>query len=157
MRKSLLGLLTILVLLFVSKSCDKDEVETEDRITAADIDPIKGAMMAGDWIITKYFDDNQEETSDYNGYTFKFNADGTLTTTNGNSSLSGAWSVTQSNDGSNDNDSGDVDFNILFSSPEIFQELTDDWDIKSYSNAKIELKDISGGDGGTDLLTFEKL
>ncbi len=37
-----------------------------------------------------------------------------------------------------------------------FEELSDDWDIISHSSTKIELIDISGGNGGTDYLTFEK-
>lgn len=52
--------------------------------------------------------------------------------------------------------SGDIDFNIFFASPADFAELSEDWDIISQSPTKIELKHISGGNGGTDLLTFEK-
>ena len=52
--------------------------------------------------------------------------------------------------------SGDIDFNIFFSSPADFAELSEDWDIISHSASKIELKHVSGGNGGTDLLTFEK-
>ena len=37
-----------------------------------------------------------------------------------------------------------------------FEDLNDDWDIISQSSSKIELIDISGGNGGTDYLTFEK-
>lgn len=45
----------------------------------------------------------------------------------------------------------------MFSSPAVFaDELTDDWDIISYSATKIQLIDVSGGNGGTDYLTFEK-
>lgn len=50
---------------------------------------------------------------------------------------------------------GEIDFNIFFASPEDFNELSDDWNIVSYSATKIELIDESG-DGETDLLTFEK-
>ncbi len=52
--------------------------------------------------------------------------------------------------------SGDIDFNIFFASPADFAELTEDWDIISHTASKIELKHVSGGNGGTDLLTFEK-
>jgi hypothetical protein len=38
-----------------------------------------------------------------------------------------------------------------------FEDLVDDWDFISVSNTKIELIDISGGNGGTDYLTFERL
>jgi len=156
MRKGILNLLAIVLLILVSKSCDKTETPVEDKVTAADINAIKAAVMSGDWMITYYFDSEMEETSDYVNYTFSFNADGTLGATDGNSSLSGAWSVSSSDNSNDDDSSNDVDFNILFSSPDIFVELSDDWDIKKYSNNKIELVDVSGGDGSTDLLTFEK-
>ncbi|MGI9552242.1 MAG: hypothetical protein ACR2MT_13660 [Aurantibacter sp.] len=156
MRKSILNLLVIILLIFISKSCDKTENPVDDKITAADINSVKAAVMNGDWMISYYFDSDKEETADYAGYTFNFNADGTLGATNGNSSLSGAWSVTSSDNGNDEDSSDDVDFNILFSSPEIFVELSDDWDIKKYAATKIELVDVSGGDGSTDLLTFEK-
>jgi len=146
MIKNLIRLSVLLVLLFGSKACDKDEIKTDPQITAADIEAIKSTVMGGDWIVTLYSDDTIEETNDYAGYIFNFQAAGTLATTNGNTD--------NSND---DSSSNDIDFNILFSSPEIFAELSDDWDIKKYSDSKIELMDISGGDGGTDLLTFEKL
>ena len=51
---------------------------------------------------------------------------------------------------------GEIDFNIFFSAPPDFAELTEDWNIISYSSQKIELIHESGGNGGTDLLTFEK-
>ncbi|MFN7419673.1 MAG: hypothetical protein ACK5RV_02185, partial [Flavobacterium sp.] len=66
----------------------------------------------------------------------------------------GVWSVTDSN--SNDDSMDDLDFNIAFTTPANFLELTDDWDIQSRTDTKIELIDISGGNGGTDYLTFEK-
>lgn len=50
----------------------------------------------------------------------------------------------------------DIDFNIFFSSPADFSELSEDWDIISHTASKIELKHVSGGNGGIDLLTFEK-
>lgn len=50
---------------------------------------------------------------------------------------------------------GEIDFNIFFASPESFNELSDDWNIVSYSATKIELIDESS-DGEIDLLTFEK-
>lgn len=58
--------------------------------------------------------------------------------------------------GGSGNSSGAIDFNIFFASPADFAELSEDWDIISHTASKIELKHVSGGNGGTDLLTFEK-
>jgi len=55
------------------------------------------------------------------------------------------------------NDSiSDLDFNIDFSSPAQFFELSDDWEIIEKSTTVIKLKDVSGGNGGIDYLTFTK-
>ena len=60
-------------------------------------------------------------------------------------------------DTNDDSPSNDLDFNILFTSPTNFSdELSDDWDILSRTDTKVELVDVSGGNGGTDYLTFEK-
>ena len=59
-------------------------------------------------------------------------------------------------DFSGGNTTGEIDFNIFFAAPEDFSELTEDWNIISYSANKIELIHVSDGDGETDLLTFEK-
>ena len=37
-----------------------------------------------------------------------------------------------------------------------FEELTDDWEITEKSATVIKLRDVSGGNGGTDYLTFTK-
>ena len=67
----------------------------------------------------------------------------------------GTWSVTNSSSSSSSS-SDDIDFNILFNSPPNFEELSEDWDIISHTSAKIELIHVSGGNGGTDYLTFER-
>jgi len=132
-------------------SCSKDdETKVEEKITAADMSKIKAAVESGDWRITNYSDADNDETTNYVEYAFTFNSDGILGATNGNIAVSGAWSMTSS-------DVDELDFNIFFTSPAIFEELADDWEVVKYSSAKIELKDVSGGDGTIDYLTFEKI
>ena len=109
--------------------------------------------MSGTWAITYYFDD-ADETSDYAGYTFTFGASNVITATNGTNTYTGTWTITDSN--SSDDSIDDLDFNIVFTAPPDFEELSDDWDIVEVTDTKIELIDISGGGGGTDYLTFEK-
>jgi len=132
-------------------SCSKDdETEVEEIITAADMSEIKATVESGDWRITNYLDADNDETTNYVGYTFTFNSDGILGATNGNISVSGAWSMTTS-------DVDELDFNIFFTTPDIFEVLADDWEIKKYSSSKIELIDVSSEDNSTDYLTFEKI
>lgn len=133
-------------------SCSKDEekTEVEEKVTAADMSKIKSAVEAGTWSIAKYSEADTVETLNYAGFGFTFNGDGTLVVTDGNTSVSGAWSLASS-------DMDELDFNIFFTSPDIFEVLSDDWEIKSYSNSKIELIDTSDDDSTIDYLTFEKL
>lgn len=156
MKNSILNRWAFLALILVFTSCDTDDQKVDEKITAEDIASITEAVTAGEWMITYYFDGDTEETNDYINYTFTFNADGTLSATNGSASVSGAWSILSSDSSNDDSDDNDVDFNIFFTSPAILEELADDWDIEKYTSNSIELIDVSGGDGSIDNLKFEK-
>ena len=147
-NKCFLNVLCLLSLSLTSLSCSSD-----DRIDSTSIQDAIAVAKSGTWYISNYIDSGENETNDYNGYDFTFNDNGTLTATNGSTTIDGIWSVTDDSSSSND---GDIDFNISFSSPPNFEELSDDWEIVSISNSKIDLIDISGGNGATDLLTFQK-
>lgn len=155
--KRVLVIMTIALLSLGSNySCSKDESNVDEKITAADMAQIKATVESGDWRISVYSDDDIDETNDYAGFSFTFNSDGTLGATDGNTSVSGAWSITNSDNSNDDSSDDDIDFNIFFTTPDIFEELADDWEIVKFSSTLIELKDVSGGDGSTDYLTFEK-
>lgn len=146
----------------VTLGCEKSEDDNMmNNLSAAQITELNGIAASGTWTIAYYFDTDKEETAHFNGYTFTFNTDGSLVATNGTTTVNGTWSVTDSDssdDSSDDSpsDDSDVDFNIAFVSPADFADLTDDWDIVEYTAVRIELIDISGGNGGTDKLVFEK-
>lgn len=162
--KSNILLLTTMVfaLLFIScSSDDSDDVNAANIM--ADIQEISNLMATGTWTITNFVDSGSDETSNFTGYGFSFNADGKLVADNGSNTINGTWSVTDdsssddSNDDSSIDDSGDdIDFNIFFASPSNFSELSEDWDIVSRTDSRIVLIHVSGGNGGTDNLTFEK-
>lgn len=107
-------------------------------------------MSDGTWGITKYSDDGVDETAQFSTYTFTFDSNGTVSA----GDFNGTWSTSEDN--SNDDSNSDVDFNIAFAVLNNLDELTDDWEIKSQTKDKLELQDVSGGNGGTDYLTFEK-
>jgi hypothetical protein len=112
----------------------------------------------GTWIVSSYIDDGDDETSDYTTFRFNFLEDGVLHATDLLSSNSnpyvGTWSLTDSN--SNDDNLDDLDFNINFTVSNQLDDLSDDWDIISYTETEIKLIDVSGGNGGTDYLTLSK-
>ena len=115
---------------------------------------IQTNIQIGSWRITKFIDSGVDETNNFTGYNFTFGNTGILNASNGINNYSGTWSITDSN--SNDDSLGDLDFNINFNLTNNFADLIDAWDFVSQSSTKIELIDVSGGNGGTDYLTFEK-
>lgn len=113
---------------------------------------VVSTVSSGTWRITYFYDTDKEETANFTGFNFTFGS--SLTATKGSTTYTGTWSVTDSN--SNDDSMDDLHFNILFTAPPDFEDLSDDWDILEITDTKIKLIDISGGNGGTDYLTFEK-
>ena len=74
-----------------------------------------------------------------------------------NISTDGTWVVSSYiDDGDDDDNLDDLDFNINFNVSNKLDDLSDDWDIISYSDTEIKLIDVSGGNGGTDYLTLTK-
>lgn len=156
MKKGLyLKFLVMLSFLLLSSACSNGDDDGGLNDNSQQISQIENIVESGNWRITNFIDSGENKTSDFTGYDFLFNADGSLIATNGTDTLDGTWSVTDDNSSSDDED---IDFNIFFPVPDTndFEDLNDDWDIISSTSTKIELIDISGGNGGTDNLTFEK-
>jgi hypothetical protein len=153
-----LKLFSILTLaLSVLTSCKNDDNSNSNETSA---DQVIEIAQNGTWRISSFIDSGNNETSHFNGYIFTFNTDGTLVAVKGNTTVEGSWSVTDNSNNSSTDDDGnstnDDDFNIFFPVPESndFEDLNDDWDIVSVNTTTISLTDVSGGNGGTDFLTF---
>ncbi len=113
----------------------------------------------GTWIVSSYLDDGDDETAYFSTFRLTFLESGVLNAmdllSSNSNSYAGSWSITDSN--SNDDDNlADLDFNINFNVSNKLDDLSDDWDIVSYSDTEIKLIDVSGGNGGTDYLTLTK-
>lgn len=138
--------------LFFTTACSSDDDSSSSNTT---VDQVVDTVTDGTWRITSYIDSGQDETSDFSGYNFTFGSTNVLTATNGTNTYDGVWTVTN-DDSDDDNPSDDIDFDIFFSAPATFADLSDDWDILERTSTKVRLVDVSGGDGDTDYLTFEK-
>ncbi len=123
-----------------------------DDATPSNQSKVENIAKSGTWKITYFYDTDKEETTNFTGYNFTFGT--SLTATNGVNTYTGTWSISDSN--SNDDSMDDLHFNIAFTAPPDFEDLSDDWDIIEVTETKIKLIDVSGGGGGTDYLTFEK-
>lgn len=136
-------------LLTMATACSKWQ-NNQQQITKISTD--------GTWIISSYIDDGDDETNDFSTFRLNFLTGGVLNGTDLLSSSStpyaGTWSITDSN--SNDDSLDDLDFNMNFNVGNKLDDLSDDWDIISYTDTEIKLIDVSGGGGGTDYLTLTK-
>ena len=150
-------------MLFVSCSDDDDSSDDNNNNNNSQlVATITDNVKDGNWIVTKFVDSGEDETNDFNGFVFAFQDNDVLTATRNDNVMTGTWSVTDSDDDDSDDDNpsddNDIDFNIFFNVDDSsnFEDLNDDWDVISQTSTKIELIDVSGGNGGTDYLTFEK-
>ena len=132
-------------------SCTNKKDDTSSNTTQT---TIKTNVQSGTWRITKFIDSGTDETNHFAGFNFTFNSSGVLNANDGTTNYDGNWTITDSN--SNDDSQDDLDFNINFNLTNDFEDLNDNWDFISQSSTKIALIDVSGGNGGTDYLTFEK-
>ncbi len=131
-------------------SCNNDDSSNDLNQTV-----IQNTVQTGQWRITSFVDSGNDETNHFSGYIFTFESNGTLASTNGSVQYTGTWNITDSN--STDDSPKDLDFNIQFNLTNDFEDLSEDWHIVSQSSSRIELIHVSGGNGGTDNLIFEKI
>jgi hypothetical protein len=139
--------LTSLLLFSLLFACGGD---THKRSAVGEV---RAIVQEGSWEITYFYDGDHEETDDFAGYSFDFRANNTIDAS-GDDNHAGTWSVNESSD---DKELHDLDFNIYFSTPLDLQQLSEDWKIVALTEARIELRHFSGGNGGTGLLTFGRI
>lgn len=138
-QKLLFPLLSFALLLASCHSSD-DNNPSNNTVTPA----------AGSWKVT-YFFDKQDETGNYAGYTFEFNANGSMSATNGAQTWSGTW-ATGIDDSANK-------FLISFNGavPSTLSELSEDWRIITMNDTFMHFEHTSGGNGDTDVLKFTRI
>jgi hypothetical protein len=120
-----------------------------------DLSMTSKVVADGHWQVTYFFDSDKEETSKFSGYTFSFNSDNTILATKASSDVRGKWIISDSH--SSDDNPDHVHFILTFPGNTIFDDLNEDWNFVRQTSKKIELIHVSGGNGGTDYLTFEKI
>ncbi|MEO8769574.1 MAG: hypothetical protein ABI402_05800 [Ferruginibacter sp.] len=142
MKNPLFISIALMAVLFTS--CNKHD----DAVVPVSTNTVNNTVVSGTWRITYFWDNDQDETANYSGYAFTFGGGAVLTAGNGTSSVTGTWT--------SGTDDSTVKLIISFSTPSSFVDLSDDWHVLSRTDTKITLQDVSGGNGGTDFLTFEK-
>lgn len=147
-----------IVMLFVVSCGDDDSSSNNNSNNQQQINEIIIAMQQGKWRVTTYVDSGIDKTNNFEGYRFNFGVNGRLSAVKaGNDTVPGTWYVTNRNNNDFYPDNSDIDFHIEFFSSPNFTDLNDDWDINERNANRISLIDESGGNGGTDILVFEKI
>jgi len=143
----LIPALFCLFMLNVASMCSSDDDSSDDNSPSTS--NVNTNVTSGTWRVTLFQEDGTNQTSNFNGYDFSINSNGTIVAVNGSTTKNGNWSTYS--------DSGTTKFDIVFldnNGP--FEEISEDWRVLASTTTKLELKHVSGGDGSVDLLTFEK-
>ena len=136
---------------------DMDGVDTElklqrvcnNNLDDGDVVEIRNVMLEGEWAIASYLENEMDMTESFGGYSIGFMDDYQMSLLEGGDSFAnGLWRVIRDSD-----DQLKVILNFGDNMP--FDELTDDWQVLSITDTRLELKHISGDDS-VDILVLEK-
>jgi hypothetical protein len=116
----------------------------EDHISPSNTSSV---ISNGEWKVASFKDDGKDETAHFSGYTFKFESNGAVIAVKSSGTSTGSWSSGKD----------DSHTEIVISFPLApLNELNEDWHVLKQSSTSIEMEHISGGNGGTDQLTFQR-
>lgn len=118
-----------------------------------DVTEIRNILMGGEWVVAQYSEDGGSSTSTYASYTFNFQSNNVLAVTPSPTgpTFESLWRVLRNSD-----NQLKVYLNIMGEADPSLN-LTDDWDFVSITNDRLELRDVSGGDGSVSILVFERI
>jgi len=103
--------------------------------------------LTGTWHVSYYFEGDDDETNNYNGYDFTFFVGGNIEVEKNGNYSNGLW--TKYIDGGQDWLELDFDDSDL-------GDLEEDWRIIEYTATQLRLKHTSGGGGDTEYLNFTR-
>lgn len=134
-------------LIFSMIACTK-----EDNLTTNANEIISQAsktLVTGTWVVSNYNEKGSNQTGNFSNYKFTFSSNNTVKAINGTNTINGTWQT--------GTDDSKAKFVLIFSASNgPFEEISEDWRIIEITTSKINLDHVSGGNGGTSLLTFTK-
>jgi len=136
-----LALLPILAM-FVFACSNTDT--TSDPV--ADLSAKTQMVMKSDWKVSSYLDSGKDETSDFSGYRFAFNTDGTFVATLNSSTFNGSWTLLQGStkpddSGNLSNDDKLAKLTITISGNKQMDNLSHKWLVDKITDSEIWLRD----------------
>lgn len=136
--KKILFLLIPISIFFVA--CDSRSNSTDNT---------NQVVTSGSWRISLYTDSGNNETSNFSGYTFVFNSNGTLEAIKNNVTQNGTWSISSSSNKFN------INLGPKDNTNKPLGDLTDNWKILSNSTTEIRLTDDNPA--SAEFVTFSKI
>lgn len=127
-------------------ACSKDDENTPEPINSGNV---TSTLTKGPFYVSFFKEDGNIKTSNFNNYTFVFDANGGTTVNTPGGTATGTWSV------GNDDSKTKVVFNFGAGNP--LEKLNEDWEVLSITNSQISMRHISGGNGGVYLLTISRI
>jgi len=85
----------------------------------------------GKWRVTLFMDNNNDQTNDYTGYIFNFNASGEIVASKNGTDITGSWNE--------DNTAKNVSLYFNSADP-VLNKLNDNWDVKQISSTQVNLE-----------------
>lgn len=127
--------------------CDEDDDNdyNDDDVDNADLFAI---LSGSTWKVT-YFFTTVDQTSEFEGFQFILQADGSATLTNGSISYKGSWETS--------GDSGMLQIELEFEELTLLDQVDDDWKVIQYSDTQIVLESAEPKDGVVAKLTLQKV
>jgi hypothetical protein len=125
-------------------ACDEDD---DNDFYHHDNSDLIDVLIEGKWTITYYFDE-KDETGNFSGYELTFLENGTVKVSKDDNTIEGTWQTLT--------DDGKLKLGLDFGENEIMKDLNEDWIVVDIKESRIELKDISGGDGSVSNLVLEQ-
>lgn len=146
--KIILKVKTFALLCFITSintSCSSDDSVSQATLVTLG----QTALTNGTWKVSFYSENNVNKTTEFSGYNFVFTPTGPMMATSNATEFPGVWVMGV--------DSGSAKLNLtFFATNGPLEEITEDWNVLDVSTNIIKLKHLSGGDGTTELLTFER-
>ncbi|HOY39128.1 MAG: hypothetical protein KBB11_01090 [Bacteroidales bacterium] len=141
MKKINIFVIATLALIPLLKSCSDDPAMMSPE-------SVNASIQESSWTISKFTEDNRDETTYFAGYSFEFGDNGLVTAVKQTNSFTGTYS--------SDSDDSTTKLYLDFGNQPPFDELNEDWEVLEKTDNKIRLQHVSGGDGSIDLLEFTK-
>jgi hypothetical protein len=135
-------LITPLLAILIA-SCSKSDTTSDPSADLA----VRAQMVAqSDWVVTQFTDSGSDQTANFNGYSFKFNTDGTFVAISTPETFTGTWLLSLGN--SKPDDSGNISsddklnkLTIDISGNTLMKKVSHKWLVDKITTTEIWLRD----------------